>query len=148
MPDRWRRDRAFAQAEAANLANMHYSTLRDWLANGPADLVSDRVRGRRWFSARDIVIVRLAHELVRAGYTVLTALAAAFELVDAIQPGDVMIARNGGASTASVRVVKGASLADMGGTSFIFIPASAIVEATYAACRIAYFPEEARYVAL
>lgn len=141
MPHDWRRDRGFAQAEAANLANLHYSTLRDWLANGPADLVSDRVRGRRWFSARDVVILRLAHELVRGGYVVLTAIAAAFELVDTIEPGDVIIARNGGISTASVRVVKGASLADLGSTSFIFIPASAIVDATYAACRIAYFPE-------
>ncbi|MFG1399906.1 MerR family transcriptional regulator [Roseixanthobacter pseudopolyaromaticivorans] len=141
MPDYWRQDRAFSQREAADLAGLHYSTLRDWLADGPTDLVSARAHGRRWFSARDILVLRLAHELVRGGYTVLTAIAAAFEHVDQVQPGDVIIARVGGVSTATVRIVRGANLADMGGSSFLFIPAGLIADATLAACRRAYFPE-------
>ncbi|TCK27989.1 MerR-like DNA binding protein [Ancylobacter aquaticus] len=147
MPFDWRLDRAFAQAEAADLAGIHLSTLRVWMCEGAADLASERKRGRRWFSAHDILILRLAHELVRGGYVILTALAAAFELVDQIQASDVIIARNGGIATSQVRLVKGASLADLGGSSFIFIPASTIADATYAACRRAYFPEES-HVAL
>lgn len=143
MSHDWRQDRAFSQSEAAELAGIHPSTLRVWMSEGPAELVSERKQGRRWCSTRDILILRLAHELVRGGYVVLTAIAAAFELVDSIEPGDAIIARNGGISTGSVRLVKGASLADLGGTSFVFIPAATIAAATTQACRVAYFPEEA-----
>lgn len=142
MPDHWRQARVFSQSEAAELAGIHPNTLRVWMSEGAADLASERKHGRRWCSANDIIILRLAHELVRGGYVILTAIAAAFELVDQIEPGDVIIARNGGIATSQVRLVKGASLADMGGTSFIFIPASTIADATLKACRSAYFPEE------
>lgn len=104
----WWRAAHFSQTEAADIAGLHQSTLRDWMAGFGKLFVSERRAGRRWFSPEDILILRLANELVRGGFVTLTALAIAKEHVEEAVwfPSDVLLAAKPGAtSTAAVRLI-------------------------------------------
>lgn len=109
MPPWWRRAE-FAQAETAYFAGLHPSTLRDWIAGYGKLFVSERRAGRRWFSPEDILVLKIANELVKGGFVTLTALAIAREHVEEAEwfpPGALLVAKPGATSTTAVRLVFG-----------------------------------------
>jgi hypothetical protein len=97
----WWRSAHFTQGEAADIAGLRESTLRDWLASGATMFVSERRRGRRWLSAEDILVLRIAAELVRGGFVTVLALAIAKRHVDGALwfPSDALLAAKPGSST-------------------------------------------------
>lgn len=73
--------RAFTRAEAAKLSGLHIKSL-DLLihrARHVSVLFCEKRGSRRWFSLRDVAVLRIAFELERAGRTWLTAIGAAFD---------------------------------------------------------------------
>ncbi|WP_417426258.1 terminase TerL endonuclease subunit [Hoeflea sp.] len=54
-------------------------------------LFSERRKGRRWFSAKDIAVLRIAHELGRAGRLWNTAIAQAFTHLEHPPPRDAIL---------------------------------------------------------
>lgn len=128
--------REFAVAEAALVAGIHRAHL-DVIIHRTRDvdvLFSERRKGRRWFSPRDITIIRLAHELERAGRNWLTAIAQAFEhLAQPPPPEALLIVPVMSVSARSGRVVTG--LADLiPSESFVVLPIGRIAAEVVAAC--------------
>ncbi|MDW9682473.1 MerR family transcriptional regulator [Sinorhizobium meliloti] len=78
MADPWR-ERAYSVGEAATLAGIRRSTLDVWCIRQPHELFSEKRGHRRWFSPRDIAVLRMARELERGGMVLLTAIACAYE---------------------------------------------------------------------
>ena len=73
--------RAFTAAEAAGLTGLRRTQV-DLLihrARHVSVLFCEKRRSRRWFSLRDIAVLRVAFELERAGRTWLTSIGAAFD---------------------------------------------------------------------
>lgn len=101
---------AYTRAEAAKLSGIHPQTLDVIIhRNRPiAVLFSSKVKGRRWFSPRDITVLRLAYELERAGRNWLTAIAQAYEhLAQPPPPGALLIIQTMSISARSGRVLMG-----------------------------------------
>lgn len=85
--------RDFTVAEAARVAGLHRAHL-DVIINRTkplSPLFSERRKGRRWFSAKDIAVLRLAFELERAGRNWPTATAQAFEHLATPPPNDALL---------------------------------------------------------
>jgi hypothetical protein len=76
--------RAFTRAEAAKLCGIPLGTVAVLLhrARHVAVLFSEKRKGRRWFSLRDIAVLRIASELEKAGAVWLSAIAHACEVLD------------------------------------------------------------------
>ncbi|CAN7500856.1 hypothetical protein [Mesorhizobium caraganae] len=85
--------REFALAEAADLAGLHRNTLDQWVFRAKdVDVLFSERRGRnRWFSPRDISVLRVGYELERAGRGWLTAIAQAFEVLQHLPPDDAIL---------------------------------------------------------
>ncbi|MDH4993314.1 MerR family transcriptional regulator [Aquamicrobium lusatiense] len=135
----WRRERAFSMEEAADLSGLHLSTLKDWITTVADLFVSERRAGRRWFSAEDILVLRIANELVKGGAVTLLALAVAWEhLADVAHvPRDAALAVKPGAiATSAVVLCPANDPPDWDAITIIKI--GRIAEATYAACEAAY----------
>lgn len=91
MPPWDRRD--FTVAEAAQLAGLHRGQI-DLLIHRARDvavLFNEKRGSRRWFSLKDIAVLRIAFELERAGRTWLTALGAAFDNLEDPPPDDALL---------------------------------------------------------
>ena len=84
QPHMWG-DRVFRRAAAARGCGLPDGTLGVLLhrLEGAETLYSERINGKRLFSARDVCVLRIAHELERAGQTWLTALARAYDNLQA-----------------------------------------------------------------
>ncbi len=111
----WWRSAHFSQTEAADIAGLHQSTLRDWMAGFGKLFVSERRAGRRWFSPEDILTLRIANELVKGGFVTLTALAIAKDHVEGAVwfPPDVLLAaKPGSTSTTGVRLIVNGNVPD------------------------------------
>lgn len=85
--------REYTRAEAAALAGMPEGSLDSLIhhARDVSVLFSEKRKGRRFFSLRDIAVLRVAHELVHAGRNWLTALGSAYEHLERQPPPDAMI---------------------------------------------------------
>jgi|GEM_PF-1202305 len=128
--------RSFTVAEAAQLAGLHRAHL-DVIVNRAKDLdvlFSERRKSRRWFSKKDIAVLRLGYELERAGRDWATALAQAFEHLTHPPPPDAwLIVPVMSVSTRSGRVITG--LPDPIPTASIAaFPIGKIVEEVVARC--------------
>lgn len=134
----WRRERAFSMEEAADLSGLHLSTLKDWITTVADLFVSERRAGRRWFSAEDILVLRIANELVKGGAVTLLALAVAWEhLAELSHRGDAALAVKPGAiATSAVVLCPADDPPDW--DSITIVKIGRIAEATYAACEAAY----------
>lgn len=135
LSDKWR-DRAFSQDEAAALADIHPVTLRSWIHRTPAMFFSEKRKSRRWFSAQDITIVRVANELERGGMVMLTAVATAFEqLQEPPAPNSILQVKNGAITTSSARIITDADVAALEvDHSFQLIPIGLIAARAAEAC--------------
>lgn len=128
--------RNYSVAEAARLSGVHRAHL-DVIINRAkplAVLFSERRKGRRWFSQKDIAVLRIAHELGRAGRLWNTAIAQAFENLEHPPPRDaILIIPVMSVSHTSGRVVMG--LPDpLPDASFICLPIGKIVGEIIHAC--------------
>lgn len=135
----WRRERAFSSDEAADLAGLHPSALRDWVSTVANLFVSERRAGRRWFSAEDILVLRVANELVKGGAVTLLALAVAWEHladVDYIPRDAALAVKPGGIATTATVLCSADDPPDWDSIQVIKI--GRIAEAVYAACHEAY----------
>ena len=85
--------RDFTVAEAAHLAGLYRSQV-DLLihrARHVSVLFFEKRGSRRWFSLKDICVLRIAFELERAGRTWLTAIGAAFDNLEDPPPVDALL---------------------------------------------------------
>ncbi|WP_104822756.1 hypothetical protein [Rhizobium sp. NXC24] len=128
--------RDFTVAEAADMAGLHRATL-DVIIHRARDLevlFSEKRKSRRWFSPRDIAVLRIGYELERAGRDWATALAQAFEHLGQPPPSDaLLIIPIMSVSARSGRIVTG--LADLVPTaSMAVVPIGSIVADIIAAC--------------
>lgn len=100
---KWARERVFSVAEAAKLADMPESTLRDWLASGGGPFMSGKFGSSRRMSATDIFVAVIAKRLIKAGYQILVGTCEAWRIaggphanVAEIYAGLVYVAQPGG----------------------------------------------------
>nr|WP_299500425.1 hypothetical protein [uncultured Rhizobium sp.] len=116
-------------AEAARVVGLHRSHLDVIISRNRAIdvLFSERRKGRRWFSPKDIAVLRIGHELERAGRNWSTALAMAFEHLEWPPPPDaLLVVPVASVSARSGRLLTG--LADTPATSsYISIPIGRLV---------------------
>lgn len=95
-------------AEAAALSGIHRANI-DLIVHRAkdCDVLFSEKRGRnRWFSPRDVAVLRIAYECERAGQTWLSALARAFEHLQEPPAADaVMVFRANSVSASSGRVI-------------------------------------------
>lgn len=128
--------RDFTVAEAARVAGLHRAHL-DVIINRTkplAPLFSEKRKGRRWFSAKDITVLRLAFELERAGRNWPTAIAQAFEHLATPPPNDaLLVVPVLSVSSTSGRVLTGLSGLP-GSGSMIVLPIGRIAADIIAAC--------------
>lgn len=130
-------DREFTRAEAAQLTGLHPKTLDVIIhrANGLEALFSERRKGRRWFSPKDIAVLRIGYELNRAGRNWNVAIAQAFEHLAAQPPGDaILITPVLSVSPRSGRVLSGLSGLP-GDASMIVLPIGKTAADIVAACK-------------
>ncbi|WP_162931609.1 MerR family transcriptional regulator [Mesorhizobium sp. DCY119] len=135
----WRRNRAFSTDEAADLSGLHPSALRDWVATCGTLFVSERQRGRRFYSAEDILVLRVANEMVKGGAVTLLALAVAWEHCAGavwINRDSCLAVKPGSVATSSTVLCSADALPDWDSIHIIHL--GRIAEATYAACEAAY----------
>lgn len=137
MPHRWR-ERAFTQDEAAKLSGLHPVTLRSIVhrARDIDVLFSEKRKTRRFFSPRDITVLRIGYELERAGRTWLTAIAMAFEHTEHPPPDDaLLLVRGKSVSAFSGVIIDEDELARLAiEESIIVIPVGKLVAEVRAAC--------------
>jgi len=128
--------RDFTVAEAANMSGLHRATLDVIIhrARHLDVLFSERRKHRRWFSEKDIAVLRVAYDLERAGRDWATALAQAFEHLSQPPPHDaLLVVPAASVSARSGRVVTG--LTDIIPTSsFIVLPLGKIAAEIQARC--------------
>lgn len=75
------RDAHFSVSEAAALADISESTLRNWIARVPINpLGTKRPNGRIEFDGYEAFVLRIARDLVSCRYTPHAAILAAFEV--------------------------------------------------------------------
>lgn len=85
--------RDYTVDEAARVAGMPRGSL-DVLIHRARDvstLFSEKRGSRRWFSLRDICVLRVAFELERSGRNWLTAIGTAFDNLEYPPPGDMLL---------------------------------------------------------
>ncbi|MBY5630415.1 hypothetical protein HFO42_20210 [Rhizobium leguminosarum] len=129
-------ERVFTRAEAATLSGLHPVTLDVLLHRTKplAPLYSEKRKGRRWFSAKDITVLRVAYELERAGRNWPTAIAQGFQHLDTPPPDDALLV----VPVLSVSATSGRVLAGLpalpGGGSMIVLPIGKITADIVAAC--------------
>ncbi|MBY5634476.1 hypothetical protein HFO39_06685 [Rhizobium leguminosarum] len=129
-------DRVFTRAEAASLSGLHPVTLDVVLHRTKplAPLYSEKRKGRRWFSAKDITVLRVAYELERAGRNWPTAIAQAFEHLATPPPGDALLV----VPVLSVSATSGRVLTGLpalpGSGSMIVLPIGDIAADVVSAC--------------
>jgi hypothetical protein len=129
-------DRVFTRAEAASLSGLHPVTLDVVLHRGKplAPLYSEKRKGRRWFSPKDITVLRVAYELELAGRNWPTAIAQAFEHLATPPPADaLLIIPVLSVSATSGRVLTGLP-ALPGSGSMIVLPIGDIAADVVSAC--------------
>ncbi|WP_027683245.1 hypothetical protein [Rhizobium leguminosarum] len=129
-------DRVLTRAEAASLSGLHPVTLDVVLHRTKplAPLYSEKRKGRRWFSAKDITVLRLAFELERAGRNWPTAIAQAFQHLATPPPNDaLLVVPVLSVSSTSGRVLTGLP-ALSGSHSMIVLPIGRIAADIIAAC--------------
>ena len=135
----WRRVRAFFQTEAAGLAGLRESTLRDWISTIGDLFVSERKAGRRFYSAEDILVLRIANEMVKGGAVTLLALAVAWEHCAKVDyfPEDALLAvKPGGVATQCTQLCTADTVPDWDSVQIIKL--GRIAKTTFAACEVAY----------
>ncbi|CCM76256.1 hypothetical protein [Rhizobium mesoamericanum] len=124
-------------AEAANMSGLHRATLDVIIhrARHLDVLFSERRKHRRWFSPKDIAVLRVAYDLERAGRDWATALAQSYEHLSQTPPHDaLLIVPVMSVSARSGRVVTG--LKDITPTaSFITLPIGKIAAEIQARCK-------------
>lgn len=100
--------RDFTVAECAAMSGIHRANI-DLIVHRAKDcdvLFSERRGRNRWFSPRDIAVLRIAYECERAGQTWLTALARAFEhLQEPPQADAVLVFKAKSVSASSGRLI-------------------------------------------
>ncbi|MDX1015347.1 MerR family transcriptional regulator [Sinorhizobium medicae] len=135
MADPWR-ERAYSVGEAATLAGLRRSTLDMWCIRQPVELFSEKRGHRRWFSPRDIAVLRLAHELERAGMVLLTAIACSYEHMKEPPATDaIFVIPAGKLSPRSGRFIPDRDVPRLVvNKSLILIPAGQLVAGIIAAC--------------
>ncbi|WP_198023367.1 DNA-binding transcriptional MerR regulator [Ensifer sp. WSM1721] len=135
MADPWR-ERAYSVGEAATLAGTRRSTLDMWCIRQPAELFSEKRGHRRWFSPRDIAVLRLAHELERGGMPLLTAIACAFEHLQEPPAADaIFVIEAGRISPKAGRFISDRDVPRLQvDKSLILIPIGQLVAGINAAC--------------
>jgi len=135
MSETWR-ERAFTAAEAADLAGIRRNVLDMWTIRQPAELFSEKRGYRRWFSPQDISILAMAHQLERAGITLLTAIACAYEhMQEPPAPDAVFVIEAGRTSCKAGRFIADRDVARLHvDKSLILIPVGQIVAGITAAC--------------
>ncbi|QKK15612.1 hypothetical protein [Rhizobium indicum] len=128
--------REYAVAEAARVAGIHRAHL-DVIINRTkplSPLFSEKRKGRRWFSAKDITVLRVAYELDRAGRNWPTAIAQAFEHLATPPPGDaLLVVPVLSVSSTSGRMLSGLPVLP-GSSSMIVLPVGKITDDIVAAC--------------
>jgi len=132
-------ERAFTRAEAANMAGLHLTTMDVVIhrAKPLAALFSERRKGRRWFSPKDIAVLRLGYELERAGRNWLTAIAQSFEHLGQPPPPDaILIVPVMSVACTSGRMLTGLSVPLTPSQSMAVFPIGKIVADIVAACQI------------
>ncbi|MGO7965277.1 hypothetical protein ACC720_17630 [Rhizobium ruizarguesonis] len=128
--------RDFTVAEAAQLAGLHRAALDNVVSRTKplAPLYSEKRKGRRWFSAKDITVLRVAYELERAGRNWPTAIAQAFQHLATPPPEDALLV----VPVLSVSATSGRVLVGLpalpGGGSMIVLPIGKITADIVAAC--------------
>ncbi|GHE49961.1 hypothetical protein GCM10019059_06530 [Camelimonas fluminis] len=85
--------REYTRAEAATLAGMPEGSLDSLIhhARDVATLFSEKRKGRRFFSLRDIAVLRVAHEFVHGGRDWLVAIGIAYDRLEHPPPPDALI---------------------------------------------------------
>ncbi|RUU92802.1 hypothetical protein EOB59_05440 [Mesorhizobium sp. M7A.F.Ca.MR.176.00.0.0] len=85
--------RGFTVAEAAQLAGLHRSALDVIIhrARHVSVLWSEKRATRRWFSPRDICVLRIAHELERSGRSWLMSIGTAFDNLEHPPTADTLL---------------------------------------------------------
>lgn len=128
--------REYAVAEAARVAGIHRAHL-DVIINRTkplSPLFSERRRGRRWFSAKDITVLRVSYELERGGRNWPTAIAQAFEHLATPPPADALLM----VPVLSVSATSGRVLTGLpalpGSGSMIVLPIGDIAAEVVSAC--------------
>lgn len=88
----WTR-RDFTVAEAAQLCGLPRASLDVLIhrARDVAVLFTEKRGSRRWFSLKDICVLRIAFELERSGRNWLTAIGVAFDNLEHPPPADALL---------------------------------------------------------
>lgn len=124
--------REYTRSEAARVAGFNESTLGVILHRTKPlqDLYSAKLKGGRFFSPKDITVLRVAQELERAGRNWPTAIAQAFQHLEHPPPTDALLV----VPVASVSCTSGRLLTGLPdplpSSSFICINIGAIAAAT------------------
>ena len=119
--------RIFSVAECAAMSGLHRANI-DLVVHRARDcevLFSEKRHHRRWFSPRDIAVLRIAYECERAGQTWLTALARAFEHLQEPPSSDAILAFD--ALSVSARSGRVVTAAENIAKSIVLIPIGKIV---------------------
>ncbi len=135
LADPWR-ERAFSIGEAAAMAGLRRSQIDVWIMRQPADLFSEKRGHRRWLSPMDISVLAMAHQLERAGMSLLTAIGCAFEhLQNPPAPDAVFVIPAGSTSCTAGRFISDRDVARLAvDKTVILIPAGEIAGRIIAAC--------------
>ncbi|NKL78878.1 hypothetical protein [Rhizobium leguminosarum] len=129
-------ERVFTRTEAASLSGLHPVTLDVLLHRTKplALLYSEKRKGRRWFSAKDITVLRVAYELERAGRNWPTAIAQAFHHLATPPPDDALLV----VPVLSVSATSGLVLMGLpslpSSSSMVVLPVGSIANVIVAAC--------------
>lgn len=124
--------REFTRSEAADLAGLNVNTLDVVIHRTKPlqSLYSERRKGGRFFSPKDITVLRVALELERAGRNWPTAIAQAFQHLEHPPPSDaLLVVPVASVSATSGRLITGLS-DPLPAAAFITIPIGAIAAAT------------------
>ncbi len=117
--------RDFTVAEASQIAGLHRAALDVVISRAKpfASLFSQKLAHRRWFSPRDIAVLRLGYELERAGRNWPTAIAQAFEHLGQPPPLDaILIVPVMSVACTSGRVLTGLTVPLVPSESMIVLP--------------------------
>ncbi|MER8958689.1 hypothetical protein [Mesorhizobium sp. M0701] len=102
-------ERCFTVEEAARLAGIRRGNLDVMihrLKDGAECLFAGKRGGRRWFSMKDIAVLAVARELERSGMVLLTAVATAYEHLQALpDPDAILVVPAGTVSARSGRII-------------------------------------------
>lgn len=119
--------REFSVAEAAAISGIHRANI-DLIIHRARDcevLFSEKRNHRRWFSPRDIAVLRIAYECERAGQIWMTALARAYEHLQVPpSPDAILVFPSMSVAHTSGRIITAAEPVDK---SMVLVPIGKIV---------------------